>query len=296
MGVGFLALLVWDNGNRDPNKTDVEASVRQELLLVEGDHVHVRGLRFRYAANMAQHGAIVLAGRHDTMEDCVIEAMNASGATFTGEDTVVRRCVFRDNGQIGFGASRAHRLLFTECLVENNNTKGFDRGWEAGGDKLVLGSQKPDTRIVLAFRHPLVPVAGWFLAGNAVPRRCPVGLRRRRPGEPSLPDRRPMCGAGSLGRGWRRRLAAARPSLVGGRGCVSRGAGITALRRGQAGASDLVTSVAARSLNPRPREGATPGSFIAELGCPVSIRAPVRGRLPMHDDVRTLNPFQSAPP
>jgi hypothetical protein len=23
-------------------------------------------------------------------------------------------------------------------LVENNNTKGFDRGWEAGGDKLVL--------------------------------------------------------------------------------------------------------------------------------------------------------------
>ncbi len=87
---------------------------------------------------MAQHGAVVLAGGHDTMEDCVIEAMNASGATFTGEDAVVRRCVFRDNGQLGFGASRAHRLLFTECLVENNNTKGFDRGWEAGGDKLVL--------------------------------------------------------------------------------------------------------------------------------------------------------------
>ena len=72
------------------------------------------------------------------MEDCVVEAMNAEGATFTGEDAVVRRCMFRDNGQVGFGANRAHRLLFTECLVENNNTKGFDRGWEAGGDKLVL--------------------------------------------------------------------------------------------------------------------------------------------------------------
>ena len=163
MGVGFLALLVWDNGNRDPNKTDVEASVRQELLLVEGDHVHVRGLRFRYAANMAQHGAIVLAGRHDTMEDCVIEAMNASGATFTGEDTVVRRCVFRDNGQIGFGASRAHRLLFTECLVENNNTKGFDRGWEAGGDKLVL------CRDAILERSRFVRNRGhgiWFDIGN----------------------------------------------------------------------------------------------------------------------------------
>ncbi len=156
-------LLVWDNGNRDPNKTDVEASVRQELLLVEGDHVHVRGLRFRYAANMAQHGAIVLAGRHATMEDCVIEAMNASGAAFTGEDTVVRRCVFRDNGQIGFGASRAHRLLFTECLVENNNTKGFDRGWEAGGDKLVL------CRDAILERSRFVRNRGhgiWFDIGN----------------------------------------------------------------------------------------------------------------------------------
>jgi parallel beta-helix repeat protein len=68
----------------------------------------------------------------------VVEAMNACGASFLGEDAIARRCVFRDNGQLGFGASRAHRLLFTECLVENNNTKNFDRGWEAGGDKLVL--------------------------------------------------------------------------------------------------------------------------------------------------------------
>lgn len=131
-------LLVWDTGSRDLNKIQVEASVRQEILRIEGDHVQARGLRFRYAANMAQHGAVVLAGRHDVLEDCVVEVMNASGAAFIGEDAIVRRCVFRDNGQIGFGASHAHRLLFTECLVENNNTKGFDRGWEAGGDKLVL--------------------------------------------------------------------------------------------------------------------------------------------------------------
>jgi hypothetical protein len=131
-------LFVWDASSRDLNKTHAEAATRQEIFRVEGDYVQLRGLRFRHAANMAQHGAVVLAGRHDTMEDCVIEAMNASGATFQAEDVVVRRCVFRENGQLGFGANRAHRLLFTECLVENNNTKGFDRGWEAGGDKLAL--------------------------------------------------------------------------------------------------------------------------------------------------------------
>mgnify|MGYP001602851609 CR=1 FL=1 len=77
-------------------------------------------------------------GAGDTLEDCVVEAMNASGATFAGPHQLVRGCVFRDNGQLGFGANGAHELLFTGCLVENNNTKGFDRGWEAGGDKLVL--------------------------------------------------------------------------------------------------------------------------------------------------------------
>ena len=54
------------------------------------------------------------------------------------KDLTVRRCVFQENGQLGFGAARAHDLLFTECVVRNNNVKGFDRGWEAGGDKLVL--------------------------------------------------------------------------------------------------------------------------------------------------------------
>ena len=63
--------------------------------------------------------------------------MNSSGATFAAEGLVVRRCVFQNNGQLGFGANRAHDLLFSECVVRNNNVKGFSRGWEAGGDKLV---------------------------------------------------------------------------------------------------------------------------------------------------------------
>jgi hypothetical protein len=131
-------LEVWDSGNRDLNRVLVEASARPEIFRVEGGYVQLRGLHFRFAANMAQHGAVVLAGSHDTLEDCTMEGMNSSGATFSGEHQVVRRCVFRDNGQLGFGANAAHDLLFTDSLVENNNTKGFDRGWEAGGDKLVL--------------------------------------------------------------------------------------------------------------------------------------------------------------
>ncbi len=154
---------VWDAASRDLNKVAVEASVRQELLRVEGDYVQVRGLQFRFAANMAQHGAVVLTGTQDVLEDCIVQEMNASGATFAGQEQVVRRCVFRDNGQLGFGANGAHRLLFTECGVENNNVKGFDRGWEAGGNKLVL------TRDAVLERSKFLRNRGngiWFDIGN----------------------------------------------------------------------------------------------------------------------------------
>lgn len=135
---GRRKLLLWDSSGGDPNQAVVEGAVRQEICRVEGDYIQLRGLRFRYAANMAQNGAVRWTGAHGLMEDCVVEGMNASGATFGGEDLLVRRCVFRENGQEGFDACRAHRLRFTGCLVENNNTKNFERDWEAGGNKLAL--------------------------------------------------------------------------------------------------------------------------------------------------------------
>lgn len=156
-------LLACDAAGRDLNKVLVEGSVRQELLRVEGAYVRVSGLSFRFAANMAQHGAVVLAGSNDVLEDCTVERMNASGAAFTGPDQVVRRCLFQDNGQLGFGANGAHNLLFTECVVRNNNVKGFDRGWEAGGDKLVL------CRNAVLERSQFVQNRGngvWFDIGN----------------------------------------------------------------------------------------------------------------------------------
>jgi hypothetical protein len=62
-------LAVWDAGSRDLNHVWVEASVRQEIFRVEGDYVELHGLHFRYAADMAQHGAVVLAGNHNLLED-----------------------------------------------------------------------------------------------------------------------------------------------------------------------------------------------------------------------------------
>lgn len=122
----------------DLSKFRVEASVREALWEVKGEYVHTRGLRFRYAANKAQSASVLLRGKGDVLEDCVCEQMNSIGAFFGGEGVVARRCVFQDNGQMGFSANASHHALITECVVRNNNVKGWNRGWEAGGNKLVL--------------------------------------------------------------------------------------------------------------------------------------------------------------
>jgi hypothetical protein len=152
-------------------KMTVEASSRDQILAVKSDHVIIKGIRFRYAANRAQQGAVDFSGNHISVEDCVFEHTNASGAAFRGEDITVLNCVFQHNGQLGFGASRAHRLLLTGCTVRNNNTKGFDRGWEAGGDKICLA------RRVILENCTFVENRGngiWFDIGNedCVVRNC----------------------------------------------------------------------------------------------------------------------------
>jgi hypothetical protein len=158
-------LYIWNYDNQDilDKKATIEASIREQIMAVKGDYVTIKGIRFRYAANRAQQGAVEFSGNHLSVEDCRFEHTNASGAAFKGEDITVRRCTFQHNGQLGFGAGRAHRLRMTGCTVRNNNTKGFNRGWEAGGNKICL------SRGVVLENSTFIENRGngiWFDIGN----------------------------------------------------------------------------------------------------------------------------------
>lgn len=146
----------------DPKGLRVEASTRARIWESKGAYIQVRGLRFRYAANAAQSGGAVFHA-HSTAEDCIFERMNSIGAGFIGEGIAVRRCVFQDNGQMGFSAYQAHQLLFSECVVRHNNARDYPRGWEAGGNKLCL------CRGVVIERSQFLANRGtgiWFDIGN----------------------------------------------------------------------------------------------------------------------------------
>ena len=134
-------LYVWMADNADLSKRDsrIEASVRQTIWDSRGAYIHLRGLRFRYAADMAQRGAVQISGHHNVLGDCVIEYANGGGVSLAGAtDVILRRCIFQHNGQIGLGAGGAHNLLIDQCTIRGNNTKGWDRNWEAGGTKICL--------------------------------------------------------------------------------------------------------------------------------------------------------------
>jgi len=145
------------------NKALVEVSARERILSIEGNYVTLKGVLCRYAANRAQQGAAQFKGHHLAIEDCRFVSTNASGAEFTGQDITVQGCTFQDNGQLGFGANRAHRLLVTDCTIRHNNTKNFDRGWEAGGNKICM------TRGAVIEQSTCVENHGngiWFDIGN----------------------------------------------------------------------------------------------------------------------------------
>lgn len=143
-------LFVWLRGSDEPGSTEIEASVRSNWLATSPSvsFVHVRGLTFRYAANHAQRGAFALGqgpGGQDiptvqgwVVEDCVFERANGPGASVSGQNHVFRRCVFQDNGQLGFRASRCRETRMERCGIFRNNTKGYSTGWEAGGTKVAL--------------------------------------------------------------------------------------------------------------------------------------------------------------
>jgi len=129
-------------GDRDPNQSVVEASVRA-VCFGPGwgggrrDYITVRGLVIRHAANMAQRGALFAQGDYWTIEDCTIESTNGSGVSFHGNHVTLNRVSSRRNGQQGLGGSGRHFVL-EEVALEHNNLKGFDKDWEAGGMKIAV--------------------------------------------------------------------------------------------------------------------------------------------------------------
>jgi len=138
-------LYVWLPDGSDPNAHAMEASVRPVCFGITWggeprNHIRLRGITIRYAANMAQRGALSILGDNWRVEDCVVAWTNGTGIAFRGDHITIRRVRSHHNGQQGLGGG-GQRFRLEEVILDHNNLKGFAKGWEAGGMKIALARQ-----------------------------------------------------------------------------------------------------------------------------------------------------------
>lgn len=127
----------------------VEVSVRPYLVLGQGLRgVTLKNLRFQHANTTAvsQAGAVTLSGDALVLESIDIAWVDGNGLDITGDRNEIKNSRASFCGQVGMKVrGRANRLLHNETSF--NNTRGFNKWWEAGGAKFVGAGGLQDSEV-----------------------------------------------------------------------------------------------------------------------------------------------------
>ena len=117
----------------------VEASSRTYSVFGEGlADVTLKNLTFRYGnTSVASRAALVtLAGDRIELDHVSVSQADSVGVELDGDDNVMRDVSADHCGQLGIKA-RGQRALIDHSTASFNNTRGFNKWWEAGGAKFV---------------------------------------------------------------------------------------------------------------------------------------------------------------
>jgi hypothetical protein len=130
----------------DPGQHLIEVTTRCNLLNLESGrghpyagsaHIVLRGLNFRASGDAPQQPMVHIGGTGHLVEDCRFEHGAARGFDLRTNGAVMRRCVARLNGQMGFSGYGNDNLI-EDCLIQHNNTKHDSFVcFEQGGCKIV---------------------------------------------------------------------------------------------------------------------------------------------------------------
>jgi hypothetical protein len=127
----------------------VEVSTRSGALYGEGlANVTIRNLEFEHANTSWKRraGLITLLGNHLTLESLHVRRADSIGMVLIGNDITLRDSSANECGQVGIMA-RGERMRIINNETSRNNTRGFNRWWEAGGAKFVGGGGLQDSLV-----------------------------------------------------------------------------------------------------------------------------------------------------
>lgn len=126
-----------------PDDHLIEVTTRDEIFATGAGreqgtpgHLHIRGLTFRASGDLPQQPMVRFCGHHLLVEDCLFEHGAARGFDLRCDHSVMRRCVTRLNGQMGFSGYGTHNLVEDCALLYNNTKHSSFVCFEQGGCKI----------------------------------------------------------------------------------------------------------------------------------------------------------------
>jgi parallel beta-helix repeat protein len=121
------------------NGRTVEVSVRPILLSGQGvTDVTIKNLKFQHAntSTKLRSGMISMSGIRLTLDNLHVNQADSVGFALIGTDITLRNSSANQCGQLGILA-RGERMQLIHNETNDNNTRGFNKWWEAGGAKFV---------------------------------------------------------------------------------------------------------------------------------------------------------------
>lgn len=160
--------LVIRTGDNLPESMAVEISMRP--YLVQGQNMvglTIKNIHFRYSntTTTSRQGAITIVGRGNMLDSIVVEDMDGVGIEVSGDANVVRNCRVTRSGYLGIKA-RGQHVLIENNEVSYNNTRRFNKWWEAGGMKFVGYGGLQASRVSNNRVHHNYGDGIWFDWGN----------------------------------------------------------------------------------------------------------------------------------
>ena len=146
----------------------VEVAVRP--YLVQGQNVSgvsISNIRFQFSntTTTSRQAAVTLIGSGNTLDGLVIEDADGVGIEVSGDENVVRNCRVTRSGFLGIKA-RGRNVFIENNEISFNNTRRFNKWWEAGGMKFVGGGGLQSSRISNNRVHHNYGDGIWFDWGN----------------------------------------------------------------------------------------------------------------------------------
>ncbi len=159
-------MYLWLKDGGDPNKHEIEISVRPFIFTISVDHCHVSGFTMMHSTTTTwvNWGAVGISGSHNVMENCKI-LWTDFGVGLSGNCNTIRNCELNHHGAWGLAGGGWGNMVLDSRLAYNNY-RHFKSGWGAGGMKIIPSAHNWIVSGCVV-EHNIRSDGIWFDAANA---------------------------------------------------------------------------------------------------------------------------------